>query len=1338
MNKLLINTLLFLLATLAGSLEVAAARAENYTFGHINSHQGLSSSNVKTIMQDRYGFMWFGTKNGLNRWDGQSIKRFHIYDSELKRGNDNVGALYETPDNKIWVGTDRGVYVYDMVTDSFKFLDLRTSDNIGADDWVQEIGRDKHGDMWILIPSQGVFHLRNGVLELLSNKRGGHDAAFNPCSLTVTSQGEVYAGTTENGVYKYDRSLSRFEHLHHPEVENDNVVIIKEASKNSLIFCTTRGELFELNIPTGRLTKVPFSGGSNCFPRSMICVGNEVWVGTHTGLYIVNRATGTEQFLIESRQNPCGLSHSTIYFLYADRNRNVWIGTMCGGVDYYLRSGFHFDRYVSTSAPSSISSNMVRGMAKDAAGNIYVGTEDAGYNIFNPATGNFTRCGHGKMVLDMQTVGNDVHVGYVRNGVGVINTATHAESRVVKNHPVFGSQPGYSVYSQLLDNRGNHWIGTDKGVYLAEGNSTELNLVKEIGQDWIFDMLQDSRGIIWMASMGNGVWKYNPSSHRYQHYAYDEAFSNGLHSNSVSSIMEDSKGNLWFSTDRGGLSKYDSQADRFITYTLESGLPDNVVYDVLEDKRGNLWFGTNSGLVKFNPTTESCMVFTSDNALLGNQYNYHSAVKTDDGYMYFGSLDGLVAFNPDENRNSENLGELFFTDLTIMGEDEVASNSDILTKSMMFTNYITLPHDYSVVALTLAAPSFKLNNGNLQFSYRLAPGDTTWIPVTGNRITFAKLPPGKYILQVKAHNGTAQIIKNLEIKIRSPWYKTGWCIALYIFIVLGLFGCWVWWYRSNKEKQMREREKIFKLNQEKELYENKVEFFTELAHEIRTPLSLIDAPLQAIEELDLSDSPVKRYLKVMRQNTERLLNLTAQLLDFQKIDSSKFNITFEKVDVVMLVNDILERFEPAMSLHKKKLTTSIPSKSIFADVDPEAVTKILSNLFNNALKYSESAIHVELTANDTSFKVSVTSDGAKISPTDSLKIFEPFFQLDNKADNNGVGIGLPLCRTLAHLQHGEVEVEDNPDRNTNTFILTLPLKQHGVEVEVPEVASQEMSEFILNDEPTRITTAERSYSVLIVEDNEQMRNFLSEQLSTDFIVESACNGVEALEKIKGFNFDLVVTDIMMPKMDGFELCRALKSDLNRSHLPVVFLTAKNDVDSKVKALECGGEAYIEKPFSMKYFRQQIISILENRKHERKAFLKHPFFPIDSMKVNAADKEFMDKVIAIITENIADENFSVESMADVFCMSRSSLLRKIKALFNQSPIELIHTVKLKRGAELIQEGKYRISDVCYMVGINSPSYFSKRFFKQFGVSPKEFEKQCRQNAQEAKTDKPEKS
>lgn len=1334
---------LMLIAVLGGILPEASARAINYSFNHIDSNEGLSSSCVKTIYQDSYGFMWFGTKNGLNRYDGRALVRYNCYDYDKQRGNNNIGALYETPDGRMWVGTDRGVYIYDRDLDKFDYLDAKSPDGVSPDDWVQDIVGDNQGNVWVLIPNQGVFRFNDGSGSSVSYysdggmnyyrvTEKGNNKSFIPVGIYATREGGIYAATIQLGLYKYDRNADSFVRVGnngkgYPELNGKTLQIVRQGNDGNLILCTQYGELFHYNLNSGDVTVLPFSGTGKVFARAMMCVDDEIWLGTQTGLYIINMVSGNEVLLTEVSDNPCSLSNNTIYYLYSDHDGNAWVGTMFGGVNYFQRQGFRFDRFTHTGSPASLTSNRIRGMAKDKDGMIYVGTEESGFSIFDPVTGRFTRHDNGLIVLTARSFGDNVYVGYTRNGADVLSGGKIVGNKY--NHLIDDSNSVNSVYSFLIDNNGNHWIGSDWGLFRTKADSGDLVQIEEIGQSWIFDLFQDSRGTIWIASMGNGVWKYNPSTGRYKHYPYDELYSNGLRSNSVSSIMEDSKGQIWISTDRGGLSRYDVGTDKFETFSTEEGLPDNVVYDVLEDRNGYLWFGTNSGLVKFDPETHVSMVFTTRDGLLGNQFNYHSAVAGDDGYFYFGSMNGLIAFNPDIEQASDTIAPVYFTSLRLADHEVVPGDENSpLDRSIMFTDCVELPHDFPGMTVGVSSPTFS-RRGSVRYFYRLSPGDSTWLPLKDNQLAFANLSPGDYTLEVMATNGRVNYVKKLKINILAPWYGTWTALCVYLLLLIAAIVGWWFWYRRYKERQLKEKEQLYKVNKEKELYENKVSFFTELAHEIRTPLSLIDAPLQAIEDLEVDDARVMRYVKVMKQNTERLLNLTGQLLDFQKIGADKFDLKFEKVDITSVVNETLERFEPAMALKGKKVTKSIPTRTIYAIVDREAVIKILSNMFNNALKYSDTSIDMSLSADDANFVVRVTSDGGKISAENSLRIFEPFFQVDNKADNNGVGIGLPLCRTLAHLQHGSIEVEDTAEE-TNTFALTLPLRQDDVEIVAPDAVKSDMDEYIMKEDEVkpRVDAAEQSYSILLVEDNEQMRDFLYDQLSRNFVVETAENGVDALDKIKEHNFDLIVTDVMMPKMDGYELCTAIKEDINRSHLPVVFLTAKNDLDSKLKALKCGGEAYIEKPFSIKYFHQQILSLLENRRHERKAFLKQPFFSIDNMKLTSADKEFMDKVIANISANISDENFSVESMADVFCMSRSSLLRKIKTLFNQSPIELIRTIKLKKAAELIQEGKFRIGDVCYMVGINSASYFSKLFFKQFGLSPKDFEKQCKAKSQ----------
>ena len=1313
---------------------VAVPRAINYSFNQIGTNEGLSSSYIKAITQDINDFMWFGTKNGLNRYDGKSVKTFDCYDYVNSRGNNNIGALYATPDGGLWVGTDRGVYIYNPLNDSFTFLGTKSADGISADDWVQDIIADRRGNVWVLIPNQGVFRYYddNSVdyYPVIRDKVGNKDN--QPVSLFVDKDDNVYIGTTRDGLYSYDRNSNNFRRMPGFDApNNETILLIRQTFDGNLALCTPPGHLYHYSVATGDITPIPVKESSSIFARAMICVDNEIWLGTQNGLYIINMITGNQVKLQETNDGKTNLSNSTIYTLYADRNGNAWVGTMYGGVNFFQRNGFRIDRYTSGLTSTSLASKRIRGLAEDNNGTIYIGSEDAGFTTFNARTGDFHVFNDKDISVMIKNFRDTIYLGKVRTGMDVIVNGKVIENRFTDLH---GVDEQNSVYSFLVDNRGQKWVGSDWGLFRNRPGSKEFENVPELNQAWIFDIMQDSKGIIWFATMGAGIWKYNPSTDKFTHYPFTEDAANGLRTNSISAIKEDSRGYIWFSTDRGGLVRYNPQGDNFITISKEHGLPDNVVYDILEDSNGFLWFGTTRGLVKYHPETGHIKVFTTSDGLLSNQFNYHSALASNDGWFYFGTMEGLIAFNPEVDTYNDSVPKIFFTSLR-SGTTEIKPGmpNSPLVKSIFYTDEITLPHNFSPLTFEVSTPSY-VPQGTLDYSYRLLPADTTWIPITDRAITLANLSPDKYELQVKVTNGSGYSVRSLKIHVLTPWFRTWWAISLYVLAITGLvLLLWVR-YRRRQNRRLAAREQLFIVNKEKELYENKVQFFTEIAHEIRTPLSLIDAPLEAMEALDIQDKRVDRYVKVMRKNTSRLLNLTGQLLDFQKIGANQFNFKHERVDVNQIVNDTIERFESAMQVKGRELATAIPQKEIYAITDSEALIKILSNLLNNAYKYGKHRTSVELSSDAESFTVSVTSDGDKITGENAERIFEPFFQITAMQDNNGVGIGLPMCRTLAHLLNGKIELVKD-DAPTNTFRLTLPLKCADVDVESVPMTDATMTEYVMEETESNSSETEHSYSLLLVEDNDDMREFLADQLSQNFVIDSCSNGQEALDKLQEHNYDLIVTDIMMPVMDGYELCRQVKNDINRSHIPVVFLTAKNDLDSKLLALKCGGEAYIEKPFSIKYFRQQILSLLENRKHERKAFLKQPFFSIDNMKMTKADEEFMNKVIKIITDNISDENFSVESMADVFCMSRSSLLRKIKTLFNLSPIELIRLIRLKKAAELIQEGKYRIGDVCYMVGINSSSYFSKLFFRQFGVTPKGFEKQCQQYVRNGEPTRP---
>lgn len=1294
----------------------------HYSFMHADYNVGLSSSNVKCIAGDSYGFVWLGTKNGLHRFDGINARRLRCYDYARQQGNDNIGALYEDENKKLWVGTDRGVYLYNPVSDRFTFMDMKDPVNgVSADNWVGTIDGDHHGNVWVLLPDKGVFRYKGKNVSFYSVLPAESMKEKFPSALCVDENGDVWAATTGQGLYRFNHRRNRFDKVVAVDGQTLDGLYLSNVcvdTDGSLIIASSNGIINRYTPQNNKFTRIKFSVENDSpYLRSLLCLENEIWVGTQHGLYIINKTDGSEKILHKDPLNGFSLSDDIIYCMYKSRSGDVWVGTFYGGADYMPRNKFTFQVYGTW---SGLGGRVVNGIAQARDNNIWIGTEDGGMYVLNPKTQAIKPVTTSSLFrhtsLMLNAYNNCIYAGFSRGGLVRIDDGG-------KVSPVLDiKESDNSVYAYFKDSHGNEWVGLGYALYRRDAGTDSFVRVNETGYDWIFSIFEAHDGVIWIATMGNGLWRYTPATGKYKSYTSDQA-SSGLRSNSISALMEDSRGNIWVSTDRGGISRYDRKNDNFVTYGINEGLPDNVVYNILEDKRGNLWFGTNKGLVKFNPDTKAVKVFTVKDGLPGNQFNYNSAIRANDGMFYFGCIGGVVVFNPELEESYAPASSLYFTRLQVFNE-LITTNTENspLKQSIMFTDKLVLPYDMATFSLEAVSPEFGAGGSGV-YSYRIEPGNGEWIRMIDNRVSFTNLQPGTYKLCVRVDNHGQTARKEMTIVICPPWWQSVWAYIIYILLLGAVVGRWFVWYREHKERQMRERQRLYAISKEKELYQNKVNFFTEVAHEIRTPLTLIDAPLEAIEEIGTRNQRIAHYLKVMRQNTRRLLNLTGQLLDFQKLGSNRMSLKFENVDIVALVNETVDRFDPTIQLRKKTLTRNITfDEPLVASVDREAVTKILSNLLNNALKYARHNINVTLAADDSSFAVSVASDGTKISKDDEKHIFEPFYQIDkSNSGENGVGIGLPLSLSLARLLGGSLTLDAN-DNVDNTFVMRIPLNKEGVEQN--NLQTMESPDYVLADDTNQVKDEPRGYTVLIVEDNDSMREFIAEQVNMMFTVETACNGKEALQRLAASKIDIIVSDVMMPEMDGFELCKTVKTDLNLSHIPLVFITAKNDLDSKIKGLKLGAEAYIEKPFSIKYFRQLIQSLLENRQRERESFQKKPFFTVENMHMPKADEDFMKKVIQIIEDHVGEENFNVETMANILCMSHSSLLRKIKIVFNMSPVELIRTVKLKKAAELIQEGKYLIGDICYMVGISSPSYFSKIFFAQFGISPKDFERQNR--------------
>ena len=779
-------------------------------------------------------------------------------------------------------------------------------------------------------------------------------------------------------------------------------------------------------------------------------------------------------------------------------------------------------------------------------------------------------------------------------------------------------------------------------------------------------------------------------------------------------------------TQGAGFCRFNPENESFTRFDMSKGFPSNIIYRMVEDNRGNLWLTTNNGLVCFNPETDDKRVYTTANGLLSNQFNYQSGYKDKMGRIYLGSINGFITFDPSTFVENTFVPPVVITDFFLFNKRmQIGSKDSPLKESIVFSDEVELESDQNSFSLHAAALGYQAPEMN-QLVYKMEGFDKEWYSTTkSSTASYTNLKPGDYTFCVKTANAKGEWsndIKSIHIHIAPPFWKSPWAYLLYF--ILSAAGIGYIFYRFRKQitdKQRRQLE-ILEAEKEKEIYHAKIDFFTNIAHEIRTPLTLIKGPLENIlHKENIDRNTIRENLDVMERNTLRLLDLTNQLLDFRKTETKGFRLNFMDCNISQLIRDTYIRFNPAAQQNGLKFQTDLPEQDFNAPVDKEALTKILSNLFNNAVKYATSSIHVSLIPpcgmkEPGYFSIMVSNDGHPIPHDMQEKIFQPFVQIKQTSGGQrtaGTGIGLPLARSLAELHKGKLYLKDSEEI---CFCVELPVDQEkAIQLQKDSTISQ------TGNMQTVIRQHSTNICILVVEDDPEMQNFICAQLETVYCVIRASNGKEALQVLSEKTISLIVSDVMMPEMDGFELCHTLKTDIEHSHIPIILLTAKVTMQSKIEGIELGADDYIEKPFSTEYLLARIANLLSNQDKLRHAFTSSPFVNAKTIALSKADENFLDKLIEVIQKNISEPDFNVDILAEKMNMSRSSLHRKIKGIAQITPNEFIQLERLKMAAQLIQSGEYRINEVCYIVGFNSSSYFAKCFQKQFGVLPKDFYK-----------------
>ena len=1312
---------------------------EHYYFKNLSVQNGLSQNTVNTILQDKQGFMWFGTKDGLNRYDGLSFRKFkHDDRSQRSIGNNFITALYEDEKGNIWVGTDVGLYIYYPEKDFFEHFTELSAENTKIEHTVTAISGDNQGCVWVAVESQGLFcyelekeKLRNYTLENFSF------LTTNVQTFVFDNSGTLWIGCYGDGLF-YSKDRLKTLHPYRSPIDNketyanDVVISLAKGAYNCLYVGSLKGGVKELNLTSNKLHDLLLAdeNGESVFCRELLMASdNELWIGAESGLYIYNLRLGEFVHLRSSINDPYSLSDNAIYSLCKDREGGIWIGSYFGGVNYYPRFYTNFEKYYPKGTENGLQGKRVREFCQDNQGVLWIGTEDGGLNRFNPKTKTFsffTPSNAFTNVHGLCLIGDHLWVGTFSKGVKVVDTHTGAIVKTYRKTDSPRSLIDNSVFSICRTTTGDIYLGTLFGLLRYNEQSDDFDRIPELNGRFVYDIKEDSSGNLWLATYANGAYCYNVSEKKWKNYLHDESNPKSLPYDKVVSVFEDSHRQVWLTTQGGGFCLFHPETETFTSYNLADGLPNDVVYQIVEDKEGLFWLTTNNGLVCFQPTTGAMKVYTTSNGLLGDQFNYRSSFETEDGTIYLGSIDGFVAFNPKNFSENKSLPSIVITDFLLFGKEVyVGEPGSPLEKSITFSDELVLQSNQNSFSFRVAALDFQAPRMS-RIMYKLDGFDADWLTVGESPIvTYSNLRYGNYTFRVKVSNSDGVWNEegiSLKVHILPPFYLSVWAYIVYALLIIGCSLYTVMYFKRRSNRKHRRQMEKFEQEKEREVYNAKIDFFTNVAHEIRTPLTLIKGPLENIILKKQVDTETREDLNVMKQNTERLLNLTNQLLDFRKTERQGFRLNFTECNVTEILKETHKRFT---SLAKQKgldFVLQMPEKDFYAHINQEAFTKIISNLLNNGVKYAESYVHISLAVPDTdggnSFRICTVNDGVIIPDAMKEEIFKPFVRFNEQEDGKvttGTGIGLALSRSLAELHQGTLTMGKGEENNT--FCMTLPIVQDTTITLTTEV---EAGTDKINEAPAeQAVEKDNRPTVLVAEDNPDMLAFVVRQLSKDYTVLTATNGAEALRVLDGNYVNLMISDVVMPVMDGFELCKTIKSDLNYSHIPIILLTAKTNIQSKIEGMELGADAYIEKPFSVEYLQACASNLIQNREKLRQAFAESPFIAANTMALTKADEEFIKKLNEVIRVNYANPEFSMDDMADNLNMSRSNFYRKIKGVLDLSPNEFLRLERLKKAAQLLKEGENRVNEICYMVGFNSPSYFAKCFQKQFGVLPKDF-------------------
>ena len=1276
---------------------VSHASQPHRFYARFTSWDGLPEAYISSVCQDAFGRIWAGTKDGMFYYTGDEFVPFTNADY-LENCSLTVSSVMPDKDGCIWIVTGQGTGFYDIYSDRFTLLEgLR-------DVVVSDIDLTSDGLVW-LTSSDGIWKYDKTTQDLTMVTE---TSSFSPFRICVTSGNNLAFTARNNSIYLLNTTTGNVRAVR-TDKPSGQFQFIEYIGESRVLASDGIHEVCIIDLESGTTESIIDAKVimNKAEVQCLLYSDGLYWVGTTYGLLIYDPLTGSLEQQFPDELNVSTIGGESVRCLFEDREGNVWAGTWNGGLRGWLAYEEGFSRFVPDGSPHSLAGNTVRAVSDAPDGNVWVGSEEGYLCRLNPLTQSFddftsdAGIAFGTAITDITRIGNLLWITSFGDGITAFDPV---KGRAVRKY----SLPNNDCMTIMKASDGCIYAGTREGMYRYNASSDSFEKVEIVGNPFIHSIIEDKgqRLVISTFRQGFGIYDLPTSSYRKDSSAPGDA---------ITSFTMDSRGDIWATTDGTGICRIDISADGGTVevkhFDKASGFPSNSAGSITEDKDGNLWVATTMGLVEFDPVEEKVRrTFMQADNVIGRHFTFGSNCESPDGLVFLGTNEGLLMFDPEYVKEKFGHSPICITDIATgsAGGSAVVSQKG---RSAITSESIRVRHkDASFINISFSAMNYASPNIETYECLLLKRGFRNQIITDENHIAYAGLRPGSYRFTVNfTDSDDGSTAAGLDIVILAPWYRSTLACLLYLLALSSLAFLYRRQRALKRAAEAQRKLELIEAKKEKDLAHEKMDFFTNIAHEIRTPVSV----LQILLDKSASEHKLTDDMNSMRLNVERLKKLCDDLLDFRKMDSGQNHMVFTKEDICAIVRKSINSFETAAKARNLDMRSYFSHASIIAVCDADAIESVVCNLLSNSIKYSDTFIDCKVKEEDGKVIIRVENDGVRVPEEESELIFEAFYQ-SKKLEKNGTGLGLTYSRKIASLHNGRLYL-DTSVKDLNSFVLEIPVNN------VQESRLDSSSAIPFKQEEDLPDQPGQRAVVLVVEDNETMRNLIRDALVKDYDILTAGDGEEALAIVKESRVDLVVSDIMMPKMDGCELCNAIKENINLSHIPVLLLTAAVGVETHIRSLKSGADAYIEKPFKMDILKANISNLFRNRDIRNEQFSSSPLSHYSFSSVSKVEQDFMNSLHSYIQDHISETELTIDRLADAMAVSRATLTRKVKANTGTTVNEYVRVCRLKKAVELLAENNYRINEVAYLVGYSSPSYFTLSFQKQFGKLPSEFVK-----------------